>query len=112
MTFLYLNSDRMGSGPDEELGRRLLVLFLRKLAESGVPIDAVGCTNGGVLLSTREGPALAILKTLKSRGARIASCSTCLDHLGLRDSLMVGEVGSMDATVQILTTADRVISPC
>lgn len=112
MTFLYLNSDRMGSGPDEELGQRLLVLFLRKLSESGERIDMVGCSNGAVLLTTREGPALAILKTLKARGARIATCSTCLDHLGLAGSLLVGEPGNMDGMVHLMTTADRVISPC
>jgi hypothetical protein len=112
MTFLYLNSDRMGSGPDEELGQRLLVLFLRKLVEAQIPVDLVGCSNGAVLLATREGPALAILKQLKARGARIAVCSTCLDHLGLRDSLMVGEPGNMDTMVQVMASADRVISPC
>ncbi len=112
MTFLYLNSDRMGSGPDEELGQRLLILFLRKLAESEVRVDLVGCANGAVLLTTREGPALNILKTLRARGARIASCGTCLEHLGLRDSLLIGEVGNMDGTVQVLATADKVISPC
>jgi hypothetical protein len=112
MTFLYLNSDRMGSGPDDELGQRLLVLFLRKLAESEVPVDLVGCANGAVLLTAREGPALNILKLFKARGARIAICSTCLDHLGLRDSLLVGEPGNMDSMVQMMATADRVISPC
>ncbi len=112
MTFLYLNSDRMGSGPDDELGRRLLVLFLRKLTESGAAVDMVGCANGAVLLTTQEGPALGILKSLKARGARIASCSTCLEHLGLRDSLLVGEAGNMDDMVQLVATADRVISPC
>jgi hypothetical protein len=112
VTFLYLNSDRMGSGPAEELGQRLLVLFLRKLLESEVPVDLVGCSNGAVLLATREGPALNILKSFRERGARIAVCGTCLEHLGLRDSLRVGEPGDMDAMVRVMATADRVISPC
>jgi hypothetical protein len=112
MTFLFLNSDLMGSGPDRELGQKLLLLYLEKLAASKVAVDLVGCVNGGVFLTTCEGPALESLRLLQERGARIASCGTCLDHLGLRDSLKIGEVGAMDMTVQIMVTADRILQPC
>ena len=112
MTFLYINSDAMGSGPDRELGPRLLSLFLEKLVASNVKVDLVGWLNGGVLLTTCEGSALESLKTLQGRGARIATCGTCLDHLGLRDSLKIGEVGSMDMTVQVMATADKILRPC
>jgi len=112
MTFLYLNSDTMGSGQDKELGQKLLVLFLEKLVASNVTVDMIGCVNGGVFLTTCEGPALECLRLLQGRGARIASCGTCLDHLGLRDSLKIGEVGAMDMTVQTMATADKVLQPC
>jgi hypothetical protein len=112
LTFLYLNSDMMGNGPDKELGQKLLSLFLEKLAASKVSVDMIGCVNGGVFLTTCEGPALESLRLLQGRGARIASCGTCLDHLGLRDSLKIGEVGAMDMTVQIMATADRILQPC
>ncbi len=112
MTFLYLNSDTMGNGQDKELGQKLLVLFLEKLAASKVTVDMIGCLNGGVFLTTCEGPALESLRLLQGRGAHIASCGTCLDHLGLRDSLKIGEVGAMEMTVQIMATADRVLQPC
>jgi selenium metabolism protein YedF len=108
MTLLYLNSNMMGSG-DEELGRKLLVVFLQKLADSDTAIDVVGCVNSGVFLTTTEGDALEALKKLQARGARIASCGTCLEHYGRREELLLGEVGSMDQTVQIMATADRVI---
>lgn len=111
MTFLYLNSDTMGSG-DAELGRRLLQMFLGKLADAGVSVDLVGCVNGGVYLTTAEGPALDALRRLESSGARIASCGTCLDHFGLRQALLIGEVGSMDGTVKVMAEADHVIRPC
>lgn len=111
MTFLYLNSDRMGTG-DDGLGRRLLVAFLEKLAESGVSVDLVGCVNSAVYLTTSEGPALEALRKLHHGGTRVASCGTCLDHFGLRDSLQIGEVGAMDDTVRTMAGADRVIRPC
>jgi hypothetical protein len=112
MTFLYLNSDTRGNGPDKTLGQKLLSLFLEKLVSSRVAVDMVGCVNGGVFLTTCEGPALESLRLLEGRGARIASCGTCLDRLGLRDSLKIGEVGAMDMTVQIMSTADKILQPC
>jgi len=111
MTFLYLNSDRMGTG-DPALGRRLLEMFLDELARSAVPVDLIGCVNDGIRLTTEGSTVLDSLRELASRGARIASCGTCLDHLGLRDQLRIGEVGNMAMTVQVLATADRVLRPC
>ena len=111
MNFLYLSSDKMGEG-DPELGRKLLAAFLEKLAASDVRIDMVGCVNSGVFLTTTpDGPALASLRQLEDRGARIATCGTCLDHYDRRSSLQIGEVGSMDGTVQLMATAERVIRP-
>ena len=111
MNFLYLCSDKMGEG-DPELGQKLLLVFLEKLADSDVPVDLVGCVNSGIFLTTSPGsPALASLRKLAKRGARIASCGTCLDHYGRSDQLQIGEVGSMDGTVQLMATATRVIRP-
>jgi len=110
MQFLYLNSDRMGAG-EPELGRRLLAAFLRELAASEIPVDMIGCVNDGVRLTTADGEALEHLRTLQARGAVIASCGTCLDHLDLRDSLKIGQVGNMAQAVQLLATADRIIRP-
>jgi len=111
MTFLYLNSDRMGSG-DDALGRRLLLSFLRELAASDVHVDVIGCVNGGIQLTTRGSDALPSLEALAARGAHIATCGTCLDHHGMRDALAIGDVGDMAGTVTIMATADRVIRPC
>lgn len=110
MTFLYLSSDQMGQG-DEALGRRLLVAFLRQLLDSGAAIDVIGCVNRGVFLTTEDGPAAEILAAFAERGTRVASCGTCLDHYERREALRLGEVGSMDQTVAIMTTAERVIRP-
>lgn len=110
MNVLYLNSDQMGQG-DPELGRKLLLIFLEKLAASDTRIDAVGCVNGGVRLTTEEGPALDSLQTLAARGARILTCGTCLDYHGKQDALLIGEVGDMNGTVAMMATAERIIRP-
>jgi selenium metabolism protein YedF len=111
MTLLYLNSDTMGQG-DPVLGRKLLLVFLASLADSDVPVDLVGCVNGAVNLTTKGSEALESLRALEKRGARIATCGTCLDHFDMRESLAIGEVGNMADTVQIMGSADRVLRPC
>ncbi len=110
MTFLYLASDRMGAG-DDELGRKLMDSFLKELAASEAAIDVVGCANSGIALTTEGSEVIPYLEALQARGARIATCGTCLDHQGRRDQLLIGEVGSMDQTIQVMTAADRIIRP-
>ena len=111
MVFLYLNSNRMGEG-DPELGQKLLAGFLNELAKSDIKIDAIGCVNSAVFLTTEKNDPLESLKILEKNGSRIVSCGTCLDHFSRRDKLLIGEICSMDKTVQIMATADRVIKPC
>lgn len=110
MTFLYLNSDQMGVG-EPELGRKLLAIFLDKLAQFDVELDMIGCTNSGVFLTTEGSRVIESLKTLERKGAKIATCGTCLDHFNRRDKLLIGQVGTMDQTVQVMATADRIIRP-
>jgi len=110
MTFLYLNSDEMGDG-DSALGKKLMKSFLAELAKSDVSVDMVGCVNTGVHLTTEGSEVLESLKKLEARGARIASCGTCLDYFNKRDKLQIGEVGSMDQTVLVMNMADKVIRP-
>jgi hypothetical protein len=110
MTLLYLNSNMMGAG-EPELGKKLLVLFLQKLADSNHKVDLVGCVNSGIFLTTEENPALPHLQKLLAKGARIATCGTCLDHYQRREKLLIGEAGSMDMTVELFATVDRIIRP-
>lgn len=110
MTFLYLNSDKMGEG-DPTLGRKLLVVFLKKLADSDTKIDVVGCVNSGVYLTTEGSKVIDSIRKLEAKGAKIATCGTCLEHFNLEDKLLIGEVGTMDGTVEIMSIADRIIRP-
>ncbi|MCF7857854.1 MAG: sulfurtransferase-like selenium metabolism protein YedF [Candidatus Cloacimonetes bacterium] len=110
MIFLYLNSDKMGQG-EPELGKKLMAAFLRTLAKSDINIDVIGCVNSGINLTTEGSVAIKSLRDLEQKGARIASCGTCLDFHNKRDDLLIGEIGSMDQTVLIMSKADKVIKP-
>lgn len=110
MKFLYLNSDKMGEG-NPELGKKLLKSFLSELAASGAQVDLIGCVNSAINLTTEGSEVIDVLKQFEERGAKIATCGTCLDHYGRRDALLIGMVGTMDLTVQIMTTAEQIIRP-
>jgi hypothetical protein len=71
MTFLILKSATMGSGTGCGLGEKLLASFLEQLVKSETRVDAVACLNGGVFLTTQDGPALGSLRALEARGARV-----------------------------------------
>ncbi len=108
MIFLYLNKDTMGFG-DPELGRKLLISFLKNLVESDQKVNMIGCVNSGINLTTEDGEPLELLKTLESRGTNIATCGTCLDYHKKRDQLRVGIVGTMSQTIEIMGKADKII---
>ena len=110
MTFLYLNSDKMGDG-ESDLGKKLLKSFLHELAESETSIDMIGCVNSAIRLTTKGSDVIDILQKFEDRGAKIATCGNCLDHYGCRENLLIGAVGTMKMTVQIMKTADLVIRP-
>jgi coenzyme F420-reducing hydrogenase beta subunit len=48
---------------------------------------------------------------MESKGTMIASCGSCLDHFNKRDDLLIGQIGSMDQTVEIMAKADKIIIP-
>ena len=100
----------MGEG-DPELGKKLLISFLKNLIKSEKKIDFIGCVNSGINLTTHSGDALKALEQLQNNGSIIASCGSCLDHYGKRDQLMIGQVGSMDKSVNLWFEADKIIQP-
>ena len=110
MTFLYLNSNKMGNG-DEKLGEILVESFLEKLSNSNIKIDFIGCVNSGVMLTTSGSHVIDILKRFEDKGANIASCGTCLEYNKIKDKLLVGEVGTMENMVKMLSKADKIINP-
>lgn len=111
MTFLFLNSDQIGTH-EPELGRKLLCAFLDKLVASDVRIDFVACLNGAVCLTTEEGAPLESLRALAARGAIVTTCGTCLEHYQRKEQLLLGAVGGMQQTVELFASADRIIAPC
>lgn len=106
---VFVNSDRVGSG-DDDLGRKLMGSLVYSLARTTPRPDALIFMNGGVRLTCDGSLALDDIRLLIEDGVRIYSCGTCLDWMGLKDSLAVGEVGNMSDTAALFMTASDVVS--
>lgn len=98
----WVVTDRLGSG-DDELGRVLMRSFLYSLARAEAVPERILFMNGGVRLVCDGSDSLDDIRLLAEAGVTIKACGTCLDFLGLRDSLAVGEVGDMAGSVAALS---------
>jgi selenium metabolism protein YedF len=102
-------TDRMGFG-DDELGRKLMVNFLRTLNEMGGELWRLVFVNNGVKLTVDGSQVLEDLKNYEKQGVQILVCGTCLNHFNLLESKQVGETTNMLDIVTAMQLADKVIS--
>jgi len=102
-------SDRIGRG-DDELGRVLMKNFLYSVARNDDAPKAVMFMNAGVRLVCEGSDSLDDLRILAEKGVAIKACGTCLDYLGLKDRVAVGDIGAMPDSVAALLGADDVVT--
>lgn len=108
-TRMLVVSDSIGFG-DEELGRVLMKNFLYSVARAEQQPVSIAFMNGGVRLTCEGSSSLDDLQLLADNGVDIRSCGTCLDYLGLKDALVVGDVGTMPDTVAAVLGDDRLVT--
>ena len=102
-------TDRMGFG-DDELGKKLMVNFVKTLKEMGPELWRLVFVNNGVKLATAGSEVLPSLIELEKSGVSILVCGTCLDHFNLLDKKQVGETTNMLDIVTAMQLADQVIN--
>jgi len=107
-TLIFLDSDSMGRG-SEELGMVLIRSFFHTLEQSNLEIDKIIFVNSGVKLACEESPVLEELINLGRKKVKILCCGTCLDYLGLKGRLQVGNVSNMYEILTSLSQAGKVI---
>ena len=66
-------------------------------------------TTEGVSLVATGSPILPRLKRLEANGVEMVACRTCLDYLGLRDRVEVGQVGAMEHIMSGIERAPSVV---
>jgi selenium metabolism protein YedF len=106
---LFIITDRIGRGNDE-LGRLLMKNFLYSVARNDEKPCCVMLMNEAVRLACEGSGSLDDLKLLAESGVPVKACGTCLDFLGIKDTLAVGDVGTMPASVAGLLGDDDVVT--
>lgn len=106
--FMMVTSNCLGHG-DDELGKRLMVNFI-KTAKEMDELWQIVFMNGGVKLTLDTSDAYNDLKALEERGVRILSCGTCLSHFNLLDKKRAGETTNMLDIITSMQVADKVIT--
>jgi hypothetical protein len=107
-TLWYVNAEQMGQDPD--IGSRLIHMYFNSLGERMTEPGTFAFMNRGIFLTQAGSPVIGALRGLEARGSRFLSCGTCLDFYGVRDSLGVGEVGSMSLLQELMLSAAKVIT--
>ena len=102
-------SDCMGHG-DDELGSKLMVSFLKTLAEMGEDLWRLVFVNNGVKLTVADAEILPLLKQYEKQGLCILVCGTCLTHFNLLEQKQVGQTTNMLDIVTAMQLADKVIN--
>ncbi len=106
---IMLSSEQIGKG-DNELGKNLMVNFIKTLKEMGNDLWRMVFVNHGVKLSTETSAVLKELILLEESGVDILVCGACLTHLGLMDKKKVGQTTNMLDIVTSMQLADKVIN--
>lgn len=102
-------TDRLGHG-DDELGRKLIISFIKTVKEMGDELWRLVFVNNGVKLTTDASPVLQDLIAYENDGLTILVCGTCLTHFGLLEAKKVGETTNMLDIVTAMQLADKVIN--
>ncbi len=106
---VLIATDRLGFG-DDELGRKLVISFIKTLREMGGELWRLGLVNNGVKLTIAESSVLEDLIAYEKEGLTILVCGTCLTHFGLLEAKQVGVTTNMLDIVTAMQLADKVIN--
>ena len=102
-------TDRIGFG-DDELGRKLMINFIKTIGEMGPELWRLVFVNNGVKLAVKGSQLVPVLKDYEESGLTILVCGTCLTHFDLLDQKQVGETTNMLDIVTAMQLADKVIN--
>jgi hypothetical protein len=95
---------------DQEFAASMFETFLHTLESQPVKPVAICFYTDGVRLACKGSPVIFALRLIQGMGVRIVLCSSCLERLGLKDNVEVGEVSGMGNIVPLLLSASSVIT--
>ena len=108
-TIIQITNSGMGQG-DQALQSKLIGKYLELLRLNESLPAAICFYTDGVRLVVNGSPVLDHLRELEEAGVRLIVCSTCLEHYGLTDQVVVGIVGGMTDILEAQVKSARVIT--
>ena len=107
---LLLKSNGLAEG-DQELREKLLKAFLSSLFELKAIPGRIVFSGTGIFLTTEGSPLADSIRQFEQEGTQILSCSTCLDHYGRKDKIIIGRATTMKETVAAMLATPKVMAP-
>jgi len=107
---LFVASDVLGRGENQELGSLLMQSFLHTLGALRSRPESILFVNDGVKLVADDSLVVEELRRLEHQGVEVMACGTCLNRLQLIDKVGVGRVSDMYTIADTLFRAEKIIS--
>lgn len=107
---IVFNSDKMGEGA-EELGRLLILNFIKAIKDLDVLPGKMVFYNNGVKLGCIDSPVFEQLKELEKMGVEMLFCATCAKYYSLEDKIKIGTLSNMFSIAQVMASANNIIKP-
>ena len=107
---LFISSDVVGRGEDQQLGSLLMEKFLHTVGGLSQKPETILLINNGVKLAAEDSLVVGELKQLESQGVEILACGTCLQRFQLTEKLKAGKISDMYTISDTMFKAGKVIS--
>lgn len=108
-TVVIVNGNGMGRA-EAALAHKLMATFLGVLETGEQRPAAMLFYAEGVKLTVAGSPVLEELAALAEQGVELVVCTTCLNHYGVFDDLVVGTAGGMKDMVDWQGKAEKVVT--
>lgn len=107
---VLIASSTIGAG-DDDLGRLLMVAFVKTLKDLVPRPRSLLFMNAGVRLTVKGSELLEAISDLEKQGVEVLVCGTCLDFFGLKEALAVGKISNMFELSSKMVAANKVLRP-
>jgi selenium metabolism protein YedF len=107
---IAFTSDKMGEG-NEELGRLLIINFIKAIKDLDILPKKMVFYNNGVKLGSVDSPVFVNLKEIENMGVGLFLCATCAKFYSLEEKIKIGTLSNMYEIAQIMASAGNIIKP-
>lgn len=107
---LFIGSDVVGRGEDQQLGTLLMEKFLHTVAGLTQKPETILLINNGVKLAAEDSLVVGELQQLEAQGVEILACGTCLQRFQLTDKIKVGKISDMYTIADTMFKAGKVVA--